>query len=178
MVRLSFGRTLTLFATLLILNCGSEIAAARDGNPELQAVLKKLENATSVTLMIIPWGISFRYRVDENRLPRVACVYEIQVETSGSTLKDLLNIFDNSFLEFQIGYQSLSEVRIGIIFKNKADVLQQFYFEDWGGVHNIHGLTEPTRILTSPDFANQLRALVTHKDIALTKDNNAGCPHA
>jgi hypothetical protein len=178
MVRLSFGRTITFFVALFVFLCGGEIAPARDSNPELRAVLKKLEGATGVTLMIIPWGISFRYRVDESRLPRVACVYEIRTETGGSALKDLLNILDNSFLEFQLGYQSLSEIRMGIIFRSKDEVLQKFYFEDWGGVHNIHGLTEPTRILTSPDFANQLRALVTHKDIDLVESNNAGCPHA
>src|SRR3954470_18023632 len=55
--------TLTLFTMMFILMCGSETAPARDNNPELQRVLKKLEGATSVTLMIIPWDISFRYRV-------------------------------------------------------------------------------------------------------------------
>ena len=83
------------------------------------------------------------------RPTRPTCLH-VRVEPSGSTLKGLLNIFDDSFLEFQIGYQSPSEVRIGIILKSKDDVSQTLYFEDWGGVHNIHGLTEPTRILTSP----------------------------
>jgi len=167
-----------LFAALFVFLGGSELAAPRNSNPELEAVLEKLEGATtSVTLMIIPWDISFRYRVDENRLPRLACVYEIRVEHGSSALKDLLEIFYNSFLEFQLGYQSLSEVRIGIIFKGKDEFLQKFYFEDWGGFHNIHGLTEPTRVLTSPDFANRLRALVTHKGVDLIESNNRSCPH-
>jgi hypothetical protein len=175
MARLSFGRTLTFFAALVIPLCGSEIAPARDSNPELQAALKKLEGATSVTLMIIPWSVVSSARIDESQLPNVACVYEMRVEPAGLALKDLLEIFDNSFLEYQIGYQSLREVRIGIVFKSKDSVLQQFYFEDWGGVRNIHGLTEPTRILASPDFANQLRALVKRKELDLTKGMFRSC---
>jgi hypothetical protein len=178
MTGLPFRRALTLFATLSVFLSGNGVVTSREANPELQAVLKKLEGATGVTLMIIPRLVAFRYRVDESRLPRVSCVYEIRAEHGGSALKDLLNIFNNSFLEFQTGYQSLSEVRIGIIFKDKDEVLQKFYFEDWGGVHNIHGLTEPTRILTSPDFANQLRALVKNNEIELIESNNHSCPRA
>jgi hypothetical protein len=175
MAGLSFARRLALFAALFVLNCGSAIAPARAGNPELQATLKKLENATSVTLMIIPWGVVFAARVDEAQLPNVSCVYEIRSEPDGSVLKDLLKIFEDSFLEYQRGYQSLSEVRIGIVFKNKEDILQAFYFEEWGGDRNIHGLTEPTRILASPDFPNRLRALVKQKAIALVKGMYRRC---
>jgi hypothetical protein len=61
----------------------------------------------------------------------------LRIRNSGQTrwfcLKRLSEDLSNSFLEFQTGYQSLSEVRIGIVFKAKDEYLRAFYFEDWGG---------------------------------------------
>gem|GEM_PF-2102822 len=174
--RVSFFQAVLFAAALFIGASSNERANATESNIELQSALTKLESATGVTFMIIPHPVRFAVRVDETRLPLLACVYEARIESDSSLLRDLFDLFGRSFLEFQEGYQSVEEVRIGIIFKNN-DILREFYFEDWGGAHNVHGLTAPyRRILAAPDFPDQLRAFVTRQDVDLIRTNRRRCP--
>jgi hypothetical protein len=164
-----------MFVAALFIGTISGKCANADDNIELQVALKKLETATSVTFMIVPHAVRFGIRVDETRLPGLACVYEAGIEPDSAILKGLFDLFGKSFIEFKEGYQSISEVRIGIIFRN-SEILREFYFEDWGGAHNVHGLTEPYhRILAAPEFPDQLRAFVTRQDIDLIRSNNRRC---
>jgi hypothetical protein len=165
-----------MFAGALFIGASSSERADAGENIELQVALKKLETATSVTIMIIPHAVRFSIRVDETRLPGLACIYEARIEPDSAALKGIFDLFVKSFLEFKEGYQSVSEVRIGIIFRN-GKILREFYFEDWGGLHNVHGLTEPYhRILAAANFPDQLRAFVTRQDIDLIRSNNRRCP--
>ena len=60
--------------------CGSTgaIAIADDSRTDLQSQLQHLQVATNIVLMIIPWGVHFRFRVDEKKLHEVSCVYQLQ----------------------------------------------------------------------------------------------------
>jgi hypothetical protein len=60
-------------------------------------------------------------------------------------------------------------VQIGIIFKNGNEVLQEFYFEDWGGAHEINGASGEYRILATHDMPNRLRALLTRENVVWIK---------
>jgi hypothetical protein len=174
--RLSIVAALTL-GVLFIFNGNETPALENESRVDLQTQLQRLHAATDITLMVIPRGITFRFRVDETRLPEVACVYRIQPGL-GPSFQNVLNILDHGIREVRRDVKAISEARIGIIFREGDEVLQQFYFEDWGGAHDIKGVLGGYRILGSDEIPNQLRTLLTNQDVRLIKNGAAACPHS
>jgi len=140
-----------------------------------RAQLQELQAATNIVLMVIPHDVSFRFRVDEKRLPEVACIYDVR---PGLTFDEVLKVLNQSILEYEKDNREIAEARIGIVFKNESNTLQEFYFEDWGGGHNVNGRSGEYRISASADLPNQLRALLKHQDVALVKSGNFACPNS
>jgi hypothetical protein len=166
---------ITVSICLIGLCCNTAgFVMADDGHRELRIQLQRLQAATNITLMMIPRGVAFRFRVDEKRLPNVACVYQIQ--SGGSSYASVQEILARSIIEFQRGPIKLSEVRFGIMFKNGNDDVQSFYFEDWGGAHPVNGLAGEYRILAAADLLDRLLELVSHQDVILIRSNNMTCP--
>jgi hypothetical protein len=148
---------------------------ANDDRATLQTQLSQLQAATNIVLMVIPHGVAFSVRVDEQMLPKVACVYHV---SSGPVSRNILDILNTGILEYREGSKERFGIRVGIVFKNGNDVLQDFYFEDWGGTHDIKGVSGKYRILAKAELPNKLRALLTHRDVVLVRDRASTCPHS
>jgi hypothetical protein len=176
--------SLTLMAAALIgvffiVPCSNAAEDTGDSRTALQLELQRLEGAADIVLMIIPWGVSFRFSVDKERLPDVSCIYQISPSKRGSSSADVRAILQQSIVEFQKGYKErLSEVRIGIFFRDGEQLLQIFYFEDWGGAHDIKGVAGEYRILANAGTPDRLRALVTRPDVVLIRSSHFECPHS
>jgi hypothetical protein len=151
---------------------------ARDGRTALQLELQRLESATDIVLMIIPSKMSFLRRMNEKDLPNVACVYQISRSNRGPSYADVREILQSSIVEFQKGSVWLSEVRLGVFFRDADAVMQAFYFEDWSEVHEINGVASEYRMVASADSPNRFRALVTRQDVILIKNSYDFCPHS
>jgi hypothetical protein len=159
----------------LFLIANSELVMANDDRATLQTQLKQLQAATNVVLMVIPRGVAFAVRVNEQSLPKVACVYQIG---SGSVSRDIINILNDGIIDYRKGNKEPFEIRIGLVFKNENDTLQEFYFQDWGGRRDVKGVSADYRILAKASLPDQLRALLTHRDVILVRDRASTCPHS
>jgi hypothetical protein len=155
----------------------SETAMADKDRVVMQGQLKQLQAATSIVLMFVPEGMAFGIRLEKERLPNASCVYHID-SIHGQASDDVLRILKESIQEYQEGIRNKIEVRLGLIFKFANGLQQEFYFQDWGGRANVEGFSDKYRMLASADFPTRLRALVTHPDVVLIKDNGNGCPHS
>jgi hypothetical protein len=160
---------------ILLFFANSEFVMANDDRAMLQTQLKQLQAATKVVLMVIPRGVAFNVRIDEQMLPKVACVYYTD---SGSISRTILNIINNGIVDYRKGNKEHFEIRIGLIFKDRNDTMQEFYFEDWGGRHDVRGVSGDYRILGKADLPDQLRALLTHRDVVLIRDRGSTCPRS
>jgi len=163
------------YGTLIALLSIDEITMAGTGLATTPVQLQQLQTAQNIVLMVIPHDVSFRFRVDEKRLPEVSCVYRI---AQAATFNDVLKVLNKSIFEYKKDNREIAEVRVGIIFENKGNSIQEFYFEDWGGAHDINGISGEYRLLASADLPNQLRTLLTRQEVALIKSGNLVCPHS
>jgi hypothetical protein len=168
---------LSLSSVIFLFESAGGLVMANESRAEWKAQLQRLHTATDVTLMIIPSGVTFRFKVDERRLPEVACVYQIQ-SGLGPSFEDIVKILDAGILKYQRETKRISEARIGIQFRNEKKVLQEFYFEDWGGTRDVNGIAGEYWILGSADIPNRLRALLTQRDVVLIQSGNLACPHS
>lgn len=155
------------------------------GQMEFQSQLQKLEKATNIVLMIVRRGRLSRNRIEKEDLPSVACVYHIE---RSSSFHDVIEIIKNSVIEFYKGPKNEYETRIGIVFRNntnllqdlfdKTTVLQAFYFEDGRGIREVRGISGEYGILASADMPNRLLDLVTRPDVDLIRNPDTPlCPH-
>jgi hypothetical protein len=154
----------------------TEIAMASNDLAGLKEKLRQLRTATNIVLLIVPYPASFRVRVDEAQLPKVSCVYEI-ASGQGPTFDHVLDIIGTAAIEYDAGPKLGADLRIGIIFKRDGEVIQDFYFDDWGGHHQVRGFSDSHRMMASADLPNQLRALLTQQDVILVRNNDLPCPH-
>jgi hypothetical protein len=168
---------MTTLSGALFLFATSGVAMASNDLTEFRAKLQQLRSATDIGLMIIPFPTSFRVRVDEVRLPSVSCVYEI-ASGRGPAFDQILDIIDNAVTEYDDGPKPDADLRIGIVFRLNGAILQEFYFDDFGGYNDVKGFSGNRRISASADLPNRLRALLTRPEVVLIKSGNNPCLHS
>ena len=147
---------------------------ASNNGIDLKTELRELRAATDIIVMVVPYRTSFRARMDEVRLPKVSCVYEISsrgptFDQILSTLESIVNRYDEPKPEV--------DLRIGLVFRNNGNVLREFYFNDAGGFANLKGFSGDNRMSGSADLPDRLRALLTNQDVVLIRALRSGCPH-
>jgi hypothetical protein len=162
-------------STLLL--AGSETAMAGNDLTDFKARLQQLRSATDIVLMIVPWSIQFRTRINEFRLPTVACVYQVAAGR-GSTFDEVLDILGSTVTQYDDGPKPVVDVRVGVVFRGDGKVWQALYFNDGGGASAVNGFSGDRRVSAAADLPNRLRALATHPDVVLTRNFNSLCPHA
>jgi hypothetical protein len=144
---------MTTLSGALFLVASSEVVMASNDLADIKDKLSRLRTATDIVLMIVPYPMSFRVRVDEAALAEVSCVYKIM---SGRS----------------------SDLRVGIIFKGNGKILQDFYFDDRGGHYEVNGFSGDRRISAAADLPARLRSLLTRQDVVLVKSGHKECPHS
>jgi hypothetical protein len=136
---------------------------------------EQLRDATDLVVMIIPSGTSFRSAVTPDRLPQVACVYQMR-SGPGSTQAKMIDMLEESLIEFRKAPMDIHEVRIGLFFRTESGALPPFYFDDWGGAHNIRGGFGEYWLLASAGMPDRLRGLLTGKDVVYVENGHSRCP--
>jgi hypothetical protein len=144
---------------------------------DLKAKLQQLRKATKIVLMMVPYRTSFRARIDEVELPEVSCVYEI-TSGRGQSFNEVLDIIGNAVIKYEDGPKPDVDLRVGIVFKGESKILQEFYFDDSGGDHEVNGFSGGRRISASANLPNELRALLTRQDVILVRNRHSRCPHS
>jgi hypothetical protein len=170
-------RTTKLSGALILFFLSGVAMANDDDLTKLKERLHELRTATDIVLMIVPYPTLFRVRVDEVRLPSVSCVYEI-TSGRGSAFDQVLNIISSAVMEYNDGPKPGADLRVGIVFREDGKVVQEFYFDDWGGHHKVNGFSRDRRILASANLPNRLRELLTRQEVVLIKNGNNPCPHS
>jgi hypothetical protein len=168
---------MTRLSGALFLFAISGVAMASNDLIGLKDKLRELQTATDIVLMIVPYPTSFRARIDEVQLSKVSCVYEIN-SSGGPTFVEVLDIIGSAVTEYDNSPKPGADLRVGIIIRGNSKVLQEFYFDDWGGHHEVQGLSGDRRISASADLPDRLRALLTRQDVVLIGDRHARCPHS
>jgi hypothetical protein len=152
----SFG-----LAALFILNF-NELAMASESKSD---VFQGIHSAARATLMIVPLGSLFRTRMDETRLPHAACVYEAG---RGAPISDLIALLEDKVLDVRIATKPDFEVRIGVFFTDaEGSSIRTFYFNDFGGKHEITGYSGKYNINAMAELSNELRTFVKRHGLHL-----------
>jgi hypothetical protein len=174
----SLASTLILLFGSFVVFAGNETAVADSDRAALRAQLTALEASNEIVLMFIPKSIAFVFEIKAEDLPKVACTYEIRPATR-STLGEVLKILDDNIITYREGREEIGEVRIGMAFKDRGQLLQDFYFERFGWFYDVRGISGKYRIFALARLEKQLRALLTRKDVILVNSNYmTSCPHS
>ena len=163
-------RTLAL-ASILCMFCDGLSAASSD-LADLRLRLQELRAASSITLMIVPYRTHFMTTVDEEVLPGNSCTYEIK---PGPDFDEVLKVIEDAVVEYKIGPRPDADLRVGIAFTTDTKVVQQFYFNDTGGIYDLRGFSGSRRIAARAGLPNQLRLIAAHPSVILVKDYHSQC---
>jgi hypothetical protein len=136
---------------------------------------RRLRASTEITLMMLPGKVLSLIRMDEEMFRKIACFY--QIRSDGPSYDAIFDIFDRNIVAVETG-RTFRDVQMGIVFKNGEKVLQEFYFEDWEGQHEVRGVSSEYSILVLPETPIRLRDLLTRKDVVLIKNSPVACPHS
>ena len=168
---LTLAIVVALSAVLILLKNG---VAQADELFDPKLWLQQLSAADRVVLMIVPVGSHFPLALSALDLRSVSCQYAVE---PGQILEELLHVLDSNIVEYKSGPMTTG-VRIGIVFETDRRVVQEVYFNDWGGPGKLVGLSGDRLVVLKTGIANELRALVLRPNVALIKDHHARCPHA
>ena len=138
----------------------------------LKAQIATLDAATQITLMIVPPGLVFRFRVDATNLPHVACVYRIDEE---SAKKEVTSILSDGIFEGRSDDAVYRDFRVGIVFKQNFDVIGELYFFDLDVGGGIPGILDHQQVRIRTDTLMRLRALPARVNAQLIANNNHVC---
>jgi hypothetical protein len=163
-----------VLSVLLVLSPSDASFAGNEDLAELGVRLQGLRTADSVVLMIVPYPTYFITGLDEVELRKVSCQYEAK---SGATLDGVIDALKSNITEYRIGPKPSTGLFIGIAFKNRGKMLQEFYLNDSGGSFNLRGFSDNRIIASRADLPNQLRMLVKNPGVVLIKNPSSRCPH-
>jgi hypothetical protein len=90
----------------------------------------------------------------------------------------VIDLIERSGIELDDRPNLGADLRVGVIFRNSGEVVQQLYLNDKGGNAKVWGTFNNRRIFASADLPNQLRSLLTHPDVTLIKNRRNICPHS
>jgi multidrug efflux pump subunit AcrA (membrane-fusion protein) len=160
-----------------------EIAFA-DDREDFESSLRSLHTAaTSLTLIVVPKGFQFLMAITKDRLPMDSCLYDVASD-GGDSFKEILELLANStYLDETVktAPQSTFDIRIGLIVKNGADVVQKFYFEDLTIGRTIRGYSSwnersgRLRLGALTTFPDHLRAFVARPDVIAVNGGTSFC---
>jgi len=139
---------------------------------DLRVQIAALDAATQITLMIVPLGLQFRFRVDATGLPRIACVYRID-EESGK--KEVISILSDGIFEGRSDDPIYRDSRVGIVFKRSSDVIGELYFFELDVGGGIPGILDHQQVRIRADTLARIRALPGHVNAKLIASNNHVC---
>jgi hypothetical protein len=158
--------------------------AFADDRDYLESRLRSLHTAaTSLTLMVVPKRFQFLMAITEERLPMVSCLYDVASD-GGTSFKEILELLARStYLDeaTRTAPQSPFDIRIGLIFKTGADVIQSFYFEDSSIGRTIRGYSGwkersgRLRLGAETTFPDRLRAFVARPDVVPINGGTSFC---
>jgi hypothetical protein len=136
--------------------------------------------------MAVPKGLQIVAAVDEARLPKNACLYDVESD-GGASFKEILELLERSaYLNetARAALQSPFDIRIGLIFKNGAEVIEKFYFEESISGRNIKGYStwkeRSSRLWlgAQADFSDRVRAFATRPDVIPIGGGLGACAHS
>lgn len=178
---IALPRTLLSQAVFLFIVVGVTAACGRTPTTThgstIELKFEELRAATKIVLMIVPYPASFRSHVSKSRLPNVACAYEVY-SGRGPVFDEVIEIIRRSGISPDDEPNRSADLRVGIVFKNGVISIQEFYFDDWGGAHDVRGVSGDLPVAASADLPSQLRALLTHPDVLLINGQPYFCPHS
>ena len=129
--------------------------------------------------MLVPVDSDFIVSIDEWKLRYVSCVYFLDARHVRS-FKALTRILDQSISNSgNLGHPS--DFRAGLIFWDKTRILSEYYFQDWGGAHQVRGISkiggisDGRLLIGKADLIDQLRELSKTPDFILEKLSSRGC---
>jgi hypothetical protein len=173
----------TVITTGLMFTLLYSIASADDRRDFLGRLINLQISATSVTLMVVPKGLQFLTAISQERLPANACSYQVESDGAasfGAILELLERSVDLDETE-RLPLQQRLDIRIGLIFKNGADVVEELFFEDSIGERNIKGYStskrHSIRLWAQASFPDRLRSFVTRPDVIPIDSRQGNCPH-
>jgi hypothetical protein len=146
-------------------------AHANDAGP----VFEDLNGVTEAVVLIIPFGVSFRAAISDNRLSEVSCVYQIKVEREA--FNRLVTLLQESVLSHEAKSVTF-EARIATVFNAGTEPVRSVYFEDWGGRTGVRGRSGNQTMSMIANLPERLRSLMRSPDVTLVRDNRLTCPHS
>ncbi len=158
--------------TLTLSLLGGLMSAKADGIVEVIGPLSEIVDAH---IYIIPFGISFRASIPDDKLATVSCVYHIP--PGSSALERLVKLIDDNTSSRE-RVRSHFEARIALRFLHEDATTTAVYFEDWGGKHPVAGRSAVYSFKMLPKFPDALRALSVSSDVKLEASYYADCPHS
>jgi hypothetical protein len=131
-----------------------------------------IAKADHVTLMLVKPGASFRHKLDEKNLSEVSCIYEAVLP---DLIESLISIMKNGLISYTKGQNMKIDIRIGVIFTKKNNILGKAFLEDWGGAHEVNGIFADSLIVGMPNLPNQLRKWSQNVGVSHVENGVQGC---
>lgn len=136
---------------------------------DLESQISALDGATEVNLMIVPYGVSFRYDLDPERLPGVTCVYGIFDDNRSGIMK-VISILKTAIVDNN-GKSGPIDAHIGIVFKQGGAVIGEAYFSGTAGDAGVPGRFNRKPVWMRRSAEHLIRALPVD-----TKAVRMSCP--
>jgi hypothetical protein len=122
--------------------------------------------------MIVPYRTSFIAKMTKDRLRNNACTYEIK---AGPDFDQVLKLIENAVVEYKMASEPHPDIRVGIVFKADIKVMQEFYFDDLGGAHDVPGFSGDHSLTGLANLPNQLRLVAEHPNVPFIAGNALRC---
>ncbi|MCK1392285.1 hypothetical protein [Bradyrhizobium sp. 1] len=136
---------------------------------------EELRTATKIVLLIVPFPTAFRSHVNKDRLTKVACVFEVH-SGQGSTFEEITEITSRSVRPDE-GPLRYPDMRVGVVFKNGADLIRGFYFEDRGAAREVAGMSGDVPVVASAEFPSRVRMLLARPEVKSVNPQSSACHH-
>jgi len=136
-----------------------------------------LDAVENVSVYLVPDRVLFRTAVNPETLQRVSCVYSAPKFLTSK----ILSLLEHSIKSYRTPANTKIDLRLGIVFRGAGNnVLEEFYFQDFGGKHDVEGFSREYSILASADILNRFRTFITANRVDLiarpNNSSNSNCP--
>jgi len=133
----------------------------------------ELDTVDNISILIVPKGVLFRTSVDPATLQNVSCIYRAPKSLAHETL----SLLEHSIKNSKTPANTHLDLRLGVVFRDaENNVLREFFFQDWGGKHDVEGISREYWILASADTPNRFRDFVIKNRVDLIAKPYSKCP--